>query len=65
MPHEEGWRRVGELERAVGGYSTLTFKMRVEGGHLYHVVLMDMGGWGRTKLHTSLAFVPDGSPQPE
>ena len=61
MDDEPVWQRVGPLERAVDGYSTLTFRMRVPGGYLYHCVLMDLGGWGRAKIHTSLAFVPDQS----
>jgi hypothetical protein len=64
MRNEGNWERVGGQEKAVGGYASLTYKMRVDGGHLYHVVLMDMGGWGRTKLHTSLAFVPDAPEAP-
>jgi hypothetical protein len=59
MSDETVWERVGALEKPVDGYATLTFRMRVSGGNLYHVVLMDTGGWGRTRLHTSLAFVPD------
>jgi hypothetical protein len=56
--HQHGnWELVGKIEGAFGGPQTLTFKRRVEGGHLYHVMVM-WGRW-RTKLSTSLAFVPD------
>ena len=58
MRDDPVWEHVN-IEKPVGGYATVTLKMRVDGGYLYHVVMMDTGGWGRTKLHTSLAFVPD------
>ena len=57
MRQQSNWELVGKVEGDFGGPQFLTFKRRVEGGHLYHVLVMT-GRW-RTTLHTSLAFVPD------
>jgi hypothetical protein len=56
MNQQSNWTCVESVGR-FGGPQTLTFKRRVEGGHLYHVVVM-AGRW-RTMISTSLAFVPD------
>jgi hypothetical protein len=60
MDREHVWKQV-DMERPVDGYGALTFRMRVPGGYLYKDVTMDMGGWGRAKFQTAMAFVPDPS----
>jgi hypothetical protein len=59
MKDEHVWEQVN-MERPVGGYGTLTFRMRVPGGYLYKDVTMDFNGWGRTKFQVAMAFVPTG-----
>ena len=58
MRKQGSWELVGN-EGDLGGPQILTSKRRVEGGYLYHVMVMAPRWWGRGKLHTSLAFVPD------
>jgi hypothetical protein len=52
------WENIN-MEKPAGGYSSLTFRMRVPGGFLYKDVTMDHGGWSRPKFVVAMAFVPD------
>jgi hypothetical protein len=58
MPEGQGWVQVN-TEKPVDGYGSLTFRMKVEGGYLHNVIVMDFGGWGRAQFSNSVTFVPD------
>jgi hypothetical protein len=60
MPENAGWVQV-HTEKPVDGYSSLTLRMKIDGGYLYNVIIMDFGGWGRAKFSNSVTFVPDRS----
>jgi hypothetical protein len=54
----DAWEQVS-FEKPQGGYGAITMRMKVPGGYLYNVIIMDVRGWGRAKFSNSLAFVPD------
>jgi hypothetical protein len=54
----DGWELVSK-EGPTNGYATLTYRMKVSGGHLYNVVVMYLRGWGNPKFSNSATFVPD------
>ncbi len=38
------WEQI-DSEKPVDGYGTITLRMKVDGGYLYNVIIMDFGGW--------------------
>jgi hypothetical protein len=58
MPEGQGSVQV-DTEKPINGYGSLTLRMKVDGGYLYNVIIMDVGGWGRPRFSNSVTFVPD------
>jgi hypothetical protein len=59
MAEHQGWVQV-DAEKPIDGYGSITLRMKVDGGYLYNVIIMDVGGWGRPRFSNSVTFVPDG-----
>lgn len=55
--NEHEWEDVGPVQHG-GGFATVVHRMKVPGGYLYHCAVMHSGWFRRTKVHTSMAFVP-------
>jgi hypothetical protein len=58
MPENRRWEQV-QTEKPIDGYGALTLRMKIDGGYLYNVIIMDVGGWWRPRFSNSVTFVPD------